>query len=198
MTQATKKKQPAAPIEATDTMRIIKIDECQSLNKKSTLQFHVGADGKNDVHLRITGNDGGGIWTPYWISVKSVHAEFAHSGNRPLTSREFLPGLHGKSSNNFGFVTAALLHVGVIERAPEEEGKFVRADGKAFTAEVQKLIDSKVSIDVALPEKAAKKSPVSKPKKAKPTKPQKEEQATPTASSSIPSSLVLPGTLEPA
>jgi hypothetical protein len=46
------------------SIRLLKVASCPNNSGKSTLTYHVSCTSDNEIHLRITGNTGGGCFSP--------------------------------------------------------------------------------------------------------------------------------------
>ncbi len=101
-----------------DPIEIIHQGECLSLSGRSTLDYAIGRhpdDGT--LHLRITGNSGGGMWCKDWASASAIQDVVL--GEKELTAKSFHVLHQGKSINTGGFVLAALKDLGLIRANAE-------------------------------------------------------------------------------
>jgi hypothetical protein len=68
----------------------------------------------------------------------------------------------GKSTNSPGFMLAALLAEGLVQRSSVNDRGYECTDGKAFFSSIQELIDSGISLDPdAKPKRPSKKKDAS-------------------------------------
>ncbi len=44
---------------------------------KSILSFHIGADDSGNSYLKVAGNDGGGMFSPEWVSFQDIQGAIA-------------------------------------------------------------------------------------------------------------------------
>ena len=100
-----------------DPIEVIYQGECESLSGRSTLTSAVGRHPDGTLHLRITGNTGGGMWCDEWIEAKAIDAIVI--GATELTSTSFQKLKPGRSTNTAGFVMAALKSLGLIRNNAE-------------------------------------------------------------------------------
>lgn len=101
-----------------DPIEAIYEGECPSLSGRSVLTYAIGRHSADDtLHLRITGNSGGGMWCRDWCSASAIQEVVLGEGE--LTAKSFHVLHPGKSINTGGFVLAALKDLGLI-RANEE------------------------------------------------------------------------------
>lgn len=91
-----------------------------------------------EVFLTLTGNDGGGYFSREIIPFAKV--EVCLSGTKahqPLPAKTFRGAFIGKSSNNAGFLVAALRHEGLLSTAPDASHLHVASgDWSAWQAEM--------------------------------------------------------------
>lgn len=106
-----------APIEV-DPIAEIYEGQCESLSARSVISFAIGRHTEDGtLHLAITGNSGGGMFSKDWCSASTIQdVVFGESG---LTAKSFHPLHAGRSINTGGFILAALKDIGLI-RANEE------------------------------------------------------------------------------
>ena len=116
-------------------MRILKIDQCQSLSGNSKLIYHIGCSDQGDIYIRLQENTAGGHFSKEWISL--VHLEPMLNAEK-ITSGSLKPLFAGKSVNSSGFIFAVLLHEGLVERNPRTRS-FVRCDPGKFHEALMEL-----------------------------------------------------------
>ena len=124
------------------SMRILKLGTCPSLSGASNLAYHVGYD--TEIHLRIWGNSGGGLFGREWVSLASLQASLVAPVTAGTLKRAGV--CKGKSANTPGFLLAVLKAEGLVE--PLETGGHTKADPSGFLTEIGKLIDAGTEIQV--------------------------------------------------
>lgn len=135
------------------SIRVLKIATCPSLSGKSTLTYHVGCNGKSDIHFRIYANSGGGFHSNEWIAAKDIQRAL---GKQPIvTFASLMSVFEGKSVNTAGFLLAVLKHEGLVGPSEEKPRCYVRTESEAFVAEVKALMQSAVDLDPDEKPKAA-------------------------------------------
>lgn len=93
----------------TDSKRIIKISDCPSLAKSSTLTYHIGCDDKEAIYFRIHANTGGGFFNNEWIALSDIQQAFdSWPVDNPITSFALNNLFTGKSANSSAFLMAIL------------------------------------------------------------------------------------------
>ncbi|HEY5139603.1 MAG TPA: hypothetical protein VIJ25_09870 [Methylococcales bacterium] len=143
-------------------IRILKIASCLSVSGKSTLTYHIGCTSESDVQLRIYANTGAGFFSKEWLSLNTIQEAFNKAG-KSFTSFALTPLFRGKSQNNTAFLLAVLLEEGLVKPSKEQRRGYECIDAGCFMAEVNALIDSKVSLNVDdKPLKVVKKKASSK------------------------------------
>ena len=143
-------------------IRILKIASCLSVSGKSTLTYHIGCTSESDVQLRIYANTGAGFFSKEWLSLNTIQEAFNKAG-KSFTSFALTPLFRGKSQNNTAFLLAVLLEEGLVKPSKEQRRGYECIDPSGFMAEVNALIDSKVSLNVDdKPLKVVKKKASSK------------------------------------
>ncbi|CRI63925.1 conserved hypothetical protein [Thiocapsa sp. KS1] len=125
-------------------IRILKLGTCPSLSGASNLIYHVGYD--TEIHVRIWGNSGGGLFGREWVSLASLQASL--ETDKPVTAGTLKRAgvCKGKSANTPGFLLAVLKTEGLVE--PLEQGGHTKADPSGFLTEIGKLIDDGTDIQV--------------------------------------------------
>lgn len=136
-------------------IRILKIAACPSLSSKSSLTYHVGCDAEGAIYVLIHQNSGSGYWNRRWVSTDKIGKVLGESSS--ITSFTLQSACVG-SQNNGGFLLAALLAEGLVNRSADNDRQYVLGDPTAFNAEVKALMESDVSLDPdAKPKKPSKK-----------------------------------------
>lgn len=123
-------------------IRVLKFDTCPSLSRASNLAYHVGYD--TEIHFRIWGNSGGGLFGREWVSLARLQASL----ETPVTAGTLKRAgvCKGKSANTPGFLLAVLKAEGLVE--PLETGGHTKADPSGFLTAIGKLIDAGTDIEV--------------------------------------------------
>jgi hypothetical protein len=82
-----------------DNIKILKADSCPTSSGKSNLGYQVGADKSGAIHLKVSSNDGGGMFSPEWVSFTNIQAALTEwpEGNG-ITSNTFRKIFRGKSA----------------------------------------------------------------------------------------------------
>lgn len=162
----------ATPIDPVPISRILKVGSCTNLSCKSNLTYHIGCTPDNEIWMRVASNDGGGYFSPEWVSFKAIQ-DALEKGRKPLTSYAIHGLFKGKSANSPGFLFAALYAEGLVERDIDNPRVYVCCDPAVFIAGVDQLMASDVNIQVDhIPAGRKTVSPLKKPKSSKST-PQK-------------------------
>jgi hypothetical protein len=135
-----------------DPIDVIYVGECESLSGRSYLTYTVGRDTEDGtLHMRITGNSGGGMWCKDWAAASDIQSIVI--GATELTSKSFHPLHSGRSINTGGFVLAALKELGLI-RAGEEN---TRLHEHVPTTTFQQLVMARIAASKALEHKPVRK-----------------------------------------
>lgn len=149
--KAATKKAPAKKAPAKKSARTVKPNDikpeiivsgkCNTLSGKSTLTYQTGVDTEGKIYIRIANCSGGGFFSKNeWISLDSIKTTLENiPDGSPITSLYLVPVFVGKSSNNAGFLLAALLNEGVV--APFDSKKkrhYVYKGIDKFLAKVNK------------------------------------------------------------
>ena len=138
------------------TIRILKIASCPTLSGKSQLTYHLGCDGESKIYFRVYANSSSGYFNNEWVPADSIGKALGESIN--ITSFTLQSIYLGKSQNNGGFMLAALLAEGLVNRSSDNERQYLLADPTGFNAEVKALMESDASLDPdAKPKKPSKK-----------------------------------------
>lgn len=144
----------------TGPLRVIKKSTCCKLSPtaRGELTYHTGYNQSDkNFHIRVTENTGGGFFSNQWIGVDDVvQAIEALPSDDPFKATIFIPLYESCSSNNHGFLAAALRSEGVLDAVQDQPLSHVLGDVKAFKAAMNKLVKDKVDLhdDVAEAEAA--------------------------------------------
>ena len=122
-------------------LQILQTTKCQTVSNKSTLNYQIGVDDKNEVYIRVNGNTGGGYFSNEWVSLDNITSILGDVSGEHITSINLIPLFKGKSVNTPGYLLAVLLKEGLL--APFEEGKkrqYVFSGADKFLAKVAKKL----------------------------------------------------------
>ena len=148
-----------------DSIRVLKKGNCKSLSGKSTLKYEVGSDTDDGIHVRITGNTGGGFYSGEWVGLDDIQSVLEeHPEGTPVTSFILYPLFKkGRSVNTPAFLLAALAHEKLMY--PMKGKKRSLEPAVDFTEKVTKLMASKATArkaSTSSKKKTATKKTVSK------------------------------------
>ena len=147
------------------TINSLKIATCGkvSLPDDHTLTYNVCyLVAHKTLHLRITDNTTGGLFSPEWVSLAAILTSIE---KRPKTDSNFNAKIFtnlftSASANNAGFLAAALKAEGILVPYKESKRLHVLGDIKAFEKSLLPLIKDKVSLHDVVTERAAMKAKV--------------------------------------
>ncbi|EJB5289143.1 hypothetical protein [Vibrio parahaemolyticus] len=71
-------------------------------------------DEENELHIRMSGNEGGGLHSKEWIPLKDITAVLDVQGDKPFKSSVMRCVFSGQSANNAGFMAACCRGLGLI------------------------------------------------------------------------------------
>jgi hypothetical protein len=141
-------------------IRIIKIAECGKLTVPNTvsLTYNLGVDGSSNIHFRVTDNKTGGLFSPEWIALDAIldtvkTADQAAPAAKPFSALIFDGLFSCRSANNAGFLVAALLAEGVLQRYKETKRMVIIGDPDKFLEELKPLVDSDTSLHDVIAER---------------------------------------------
>jgi len=129
------------------SIRVLKIATCPTNSGRAKLAYHVGCNPEHDIYFRVTANTGGGLFSPEWVSLKTMLAtlEVAH---KPIASYPLLKLLNGRSINTPAFLMAAMKSEGVVRSLEGKIRGYEIVDNELFITEMRALIDSGVNLIV--------------------------------------------------
>jgi hypothetical protein len=157
--------------EDNPDMKILKTATCKTLSGKSTLTYRIGSLPDSTVHLRISKNDGGGMFSDEWVAFEAVQEALKDdTEGAAITSVRLTSLFKGKSVNTPSFLLAALKHLKLVRTVKGKLRHHERLDPRPFLDTVEKLMagtPTKKPVRKAPTKKAAiKKKALSKRKKA--------------------------------
>jgi hypothetical protein len=71
-------------------------------------------DEEAELHIRMSGNEGGGLHSKEWIPLKDITAVLDVQGDKPFKSSVLKCVFSGQSANNAGFMCAVCRGLGLI------------------------------------------------------------------------------------
>lgn len=131
----------------TSSMRVIKIAACPTNSGRATLAYQIGCSSEHDIYFRVTANTGGGLFSPEWVSLKSM-LETLEISRKPLASFPLLGLLKGKSINTPAFLMAAMKSEGIVRSLEGKIRGYEIIDHEPFMVEMKGLIASDVNLVV--------------------------------------------------
>jgi hypothetical protein len=136
--------------------RILKVNTCSSLSGRTSITYHVGCAGAQDVCFRIWGTSGKGVFSKEWVSASDIQKVL--SQHECIAAPSLLPIFKvGRSVNTAGYLLAVLREEGLAALSPDVPHKYVRVQSEAFVAEVAALIKKGVNlVEAAAPASGGK------------------------------------------
>lgn len=159
------------------SMRQLKTATCNTLTDTASLTYQIGCQPDNSIHLRITGNTGGGFYSNEWVSLDHALQALTEGPEKELTAISLYPLFRGKSVNTPSFLMAVLKHLKLVQTIKGKKRHHDLLDPKPFLEQTKKLISTstrkkttKKKTAVNQQKKTTKKKvPVSRHKKKKVT-----------------------------
>ncbi|HHG3546972.1 TPA: hypothetical protein ACPVZ6_004050 [Vibrio parahaemolyticus] len=71
-------------------------------------------DEENELHIRMSGNEGGGLHSKEWIPLKDITTVLDVQGDKPFKSSVMKCVFSGQSANNAGFMCGVCRGLGLI------------------------------------------------------------------------------------
>ncbi len=155
----TKAKAESSKDNTENPIKVLKADTCPTSSGKSNLRYEVGIDESDSIHVKISSNDGGGMFSPEWVSFQDIQTALKEwPEGQGVTSMTFRKIIRGKSANTPGFLVAVLCAEGIIEPMGEKKRVHQACDPAAFLASVEALqgTPSKISKTKEAPKTKAK------------------------------------------
>jgi hypothetical protein len=152
----TKAKTATTNDNTENAIQVVKECTCKTSSGKSTLTYRVGVDESNDIHLEVSGNDGGGFWSAEWVSFQDIQTAISEwPEGQGITSMTFRKVFRGKSANTPGFLVAVLCTEEIIEPMGEKKRVHQACDPAAFLTSVEALQGTPAKKAKAAPKKKA-------------------------------------------
>ncbi|EGQ8942057.1 hypothetical protein DC852_25145 [Vibrio parahaemolyticus] len=100
-------------------------------------------DEENELHIRMSGNQGGGLHSKEWIPLKDITAVLDVQGDKPFKSSVMRCVFSGQSANNAGFICGVCRGLGLIIQSEKSVFLHVLApDYEQRRDELLSLVDS--------------------------------------------------------
>jgi hypothetical protein len=137
---------------STNPTRIIKLSICKPISPtaKGNLTYNIGHnDQAKSLHFRVVANTGGGFFSNEWIALDDILACIEEQpAGEPCTALIFRQlYVLSRSSNNYGFLAAALRAEGILLPVEKAVYSHTLGDVAAFTKSMQKPIKENVSLE---------------------------------------------------
>ena len=126
--------------DVSQTYRLLKSDLAAKLSPRSRggITYILLADLGDwpDLHIAITANEGGGLWSKEAIPLSAIESIVDAFNNGPFPTRALREATVGRSSNNAPFCLAVLKDLGLAQVSPTKRSHYVKAgDWEAFRNE---------------------------------------------------------------
>ncbi|MBT0068564.1 hypothetical protein J4H69_21805 [Vibrio alginolyticus] len=100
-------------------------------------------DEENELHIRMSGNEGGGLHSKEWVPLKDITAVLDVQGDKPFNSSVMKCVFSGQSANNAGFMCGVCRGLGLIIQSEKSVFLHVLApDYVTIREEILSLVDS--------------------------------------------------------
>ncbi|WP_273993741.1 hypothetical protein [Vibrio parahaemolyticus] len=104
--------------------------------------------GEKELYIRISGNQGGGLYCRSWIPLKDITAVLDVQGDKPFKSSVMKCVFSGQSANNAGFMAACCRGLGLIIQSEKSVFLHVLApDYEQRRDEILSLVDSETKAE---------------------------------------------------
>ncbi|BDP29336.1 hypothetical protein DC364_06710 [Vibrio vulnificus] len=98
---------------------------------------------ENELYIRMSGNQGGGLHSKEWIPLKDITAVLDVQGDKPFKSSVMKCVFSGQSANNAGFMAACCRGLGLVIQSEKSVFLHVLApDYEQRRDELLSLVDS--------------------------------------------------------
>ncbi|HAS6181011.1 TPA: hypothetical protein I7147_19265 [Vibrio vulnificus] len=100
-------------------------------------------DEENELYIRMSGNEGGGLHSKEWIPLKDITTVLDVQGDKPFKSSVMKCVFSGQSANNAGFMAACCRGIGLIIQSEKSVFLHVLAtDYEQRRDEILSLVDA--------------------------------------------------------
>jgi len=145
------------------SMRVLKTATCPALSGKGKLTYQLGSQPDDSIYLRITGNTGGGHFSPEWIAWTAIEQALQAGDDGDLTALDLKHLYRGRSVNSRSFLLATLRHLKVVEPMAGKQRLHTILPPAPFLAQTQTLLgktamQTKVTKKKSTKKKASKKT----------------------------------------
>jgi hypothetical protein len=131
----SKAKSAKASDSTEDSISVIREAKAPTSSGKSTLSHQVGQNDSGEIFIKVSGNDGGGFWSPEWVAYKSIEQAISEwPVDQGITSMAFRKIFRGKSANTPGFLVAVLCAEGILEPMGDKKRVHQACDPSRFLA----------------------------------------------------------------
>ena len=117
--------------EAPQTFRLLKTDIAAKLSTRSEggITYIVMADLGDwpDLHLAVTANEGGGLWSREAVALSTIEAIVDGFATQPFPTKALKKATVGRSANNAPFLLAVLKDLGLAQSSPDKHHHYVKA-----------------------------------------------------------------------
>ncbi|HCD5200344.1 hypothetical protein [Vibrio parahaemolyticus] len=104
--------------------------------------------GEKELYIRISGNQGGGLYCRNWIPLKDIIAVLDVQGDKPFKSSVLKCVFSGQSANNAGFMAACCRGLGLIIQSEKSVFLHVLApDYVTIREEILSLVDAEAKAE---------------------------------------------------
>lgn len=134
----TTPKQPS-PLAPTP----ISTSTCPSLTNTSKISYMVATDPFGNLYFQIINNSATGKFSGEWIAYNDIKSALPIGTFSSVPLRTLY---RNKSLNTPGFLLAALLNEGVVEKEAGKRLLYRACPDDAFLAEMQELIDAEIDV----------------------------------------------------
>ncbi|HGZ6495464.1 hypothetical protein P3632_19235 [Vibrio parahaemolyticus] len=105
-------------------------------------------DEENELYIRMSSNEGGGLHSKEWIPLKDITAVLDVQGDKPFKSSVMKCVFSGQSANNAGFLAACCRGLGLIIQSEKSVFLHVLApDYEQRRDELLSLVDSETKAE---------------------------------------------------
>ena len=109
---------------------------------KNHVFYQLGEDDGGKRHIRMSGNEGGGLHTKIWIELDAIFSLLDKQSDKPFKSTLLKPVFKSGSSNNCGFLAAILRSKEIGLMVQSEQSVFVHQLSENYNNNKQNLLTS--------------------------------------------------------